>query len=119
MYTEASIDRRVLDTLLESLDGDAESLAELIQTYLEDAPRQIEALQQAIAEGTSTTVERIAHTLKGTSSAFGASVLSSRCQKLERSSAAGDLNGAVVSLQEIKAELPRVHTTLSAYLRAR
>lgn len=116
---DASIDRRVLDTLLQNLDGDADSLAELIATYLEDAPRQVEALQQAISSGTSGTVERIAHTLKGTSSAFGATILCQTCQKLERSSAAGDLNGAVVSLQEIKAELPRVHSFLSAYVKAR
>lgn len=116
---EASIDRRVLDTLLQNLDGDTESLAELVTTYLDDAPKQVEALQQAIADGTANTVERIAHTLKGTSSAFGASILAQTCQKLERSSAAGDISGTVVSLQEIKAELPRVQTYLSAYLKAR
>jgi HPt (histidine-containing phosphotransfer) domain-containing protein len=114
---ERSLDRSVLDTLLENLEGDAVSLAELITAYLEDTPRQIEQLELALEKGDASVVERIAHTIKGTSAAFGAEALAHHCQKLERSATTRNPEAVAAAVLSIKAEIPRVKSSLSEYLK--
>jgi CheY-like chemotaxis protein len=47
--------------------GDAAFWAELIQTYLEEAPNHLKQIEQALESGDSEELERHAHSLKGAS----------------------------------------------------
>lgn len=65
----ASVD---LSTALHWVDGDRELLAELIEIFLEDCPRRLHELEQAVKETDAIGVSRAAHSLKGMVAGFGA-----------------------------------------------
>jgi HPt (histidine-containing phosphotransfer) domain-containing protein len=106
------LDLAAFDELFDSVGGDAEFLAELIDAYLADAPVQIEALQAAIAADDAEAAVRPAHTLKSSSASLAALSLAEHCRQLERSSTAGSLDGAAETLGTITAQFERVAAAL-------
>ncbi|MEA3143016.1 MAG: Hpt domain, partial [Thermoplasmata archaeon] len=68
----SAVDEGVLRALLDDMGGDAEVVKELVQSYLEEAPRLLAEARAALAAGDAATVQRAVHTLKSTSATFGA-----------------------------------------------
>ena len=56
---------------LASVQGDEDLLREIIEAFLEEAPKQVAALDQGMAAGDAVVVRRAAHTIKGASRYFG------------------------------------------------
>lgn len=110
----APIDEAAIAELLESTGGDRTFLAELIETYLDDAPRQIAALRRGVEAGSAEDVTRAAHALKGASASLGATGLFERSRALESEARAGRLDGAAEAVSGIEAEFERVATALRA-----
>ena len=108
------IDRGVLDGLLESLGGDLDFLAELLQTYFDDSPRQIAAMRAAVAAGDAEALRRAAHSLKSNSANFGALALSAKCKELELLGKAGTLDGAADKIAVVAADYEQVRGVLEA-----
>jgi HPt (histidine-containing phosphotransfer) domain-containing protein len=108
------IDRRVLDSLLESLGGDEEFLAELLETYFDDSPQQFATMQEALATGNAEALRRAAHSLKSNSANFGAMPLSAICKGLEDMGKAGVLDGAAERIAAAAAEYDRGRAALEA-----
>jgi two-component system sensor histidine kinase/response regulator len=108
------IDRGVLDGLLESLGGDLDFLAELLQTYFDDSPRQIAAMRAAVAAGDAETLRRAAHSMKSNSANFGALALSAKCKELEMLGKAGTLDGAAEKIAVVEADYEQVRAALEA-----
>lgn len=86
-------------------------LAEMIDCYLEDTPKLLIAIADAIAENDPITLQRASHTLKSSSSTLGATNLSKICQELETDSRTGNIK-AVAQLPKLEAEYKRVKTAL-------
>jgi len=84
-------DRKVL---LERLDGDEGIFKEIIATFLEDAPKQVEKLKKALQEGDANRVERQAHLLKGAALNIGGNGLQNAARELEVAGKEGDLTKA-------------------------
>ena len=80
---EAPIDDAAFAELLETVGGDREFLAELVDTYLADSPGLFAELRAAIAADDAATARRAAHTLKSTSASFGANGLAAQCREIE------------------------------------
>lgn len=97
------------EAALERLDGDEELLQEIIDIFLEDAPRLFLALKQARLDQDHKTTERQAHSLKGASANVGAIHLQAICFKAEASSKAGRWDELEALLPELEAAL---HATL-------
>jgi HPt (histidine-containing phosphotransfer) domain-containing protein len=57
---------------LSRVGGDAELLKEIAILFLDDYPKSLSELRQAVAAGDARRVERSAHGLKGSVSNFGA-----------------------------------------------
>jgi HPt (histidine-containing phosphotransfer) domain-containing protein len=108
------IDRAVLDSLLDSVGGDREFLAELLQAYFDDAPNLLRAMRAALVVADAEAFRRAAHSLKSNSANFGAMVLSRMCKELEDMGKAGALDGAGDRLAEAEAEYARVQPRLEA-----
>ncbi len=108
------IDRGVLDRLLESFGGDMEFLAELLQTYFDDSPQQIAAMQAAEAAGDAEALRRAAHSLKANSANFGAMALSARCKELEMLAKAGTLAGAADKIASVASDYEQARAALEA-----
>jgi HPt (histidine-containing phosphotransfer) domain-containing protein len=78
-----AIDRDVLDDLEHSVGDDRAFLRELVETYLEDAPRLIATVRSGIISGDVESTNRAAHTLKSTSASLGAMTLSAMARELQ------------------------------------
>jgi len=68
---------------LDRIGGDEELLRDLCQIFLEESPKLLQKLQQAVAAGDSDGVMRAAHSLKGESSYLGAGGTSQAARQLE------------------------------------
>ncbi len=80
----------------------ADFITELIDAFLEEAPKLIEELRSALQEGDSETFRRAAHSLKSNSATFGASRLSELAQELEvigRQKRLGEVQGRIEVLE--------------------
>jgi HPt (histidine-containing phosphotransfer) domain-containing protein len=75
-----------LERMREGSMGDEEFMGELIDIYLEDMPRQLEALRVAVEKHDAASAAATAHRLRGASGNVGADSLSSLCREIERSS---------------------------------
>ena len=67
---------------VKSEDG-SDFVVELIDLYLEGAPRRIQAIRKAAAEKEWTALKHTAHTLKGSSSTLGLRTVAKACGELE------------------------------------
>jgi HPt (histidine-containing phosphotransfer) domain-containing protein len=75
------IDQATFEELKE-MSG-ADFINELIDTYLEDAPKLIEEMRTALVANNADTFRRAAHSLKSNAATFGASQLSALAKELE------------------------------------
>jgi HPt (histidine-containing phosphotransfer) domain-containing protein len=79
---------------LERLGGDERLLREVIQIFLEEGPKQMASIREALARGDKDSTERIAHTLKGELGYLGLAEASQAARELEDAGRAGDLERA-------------------------
>jgi two-component system, sensor histidine kinase and response regulator len=68
---------------LARLGGDEELLRELCEIFLEECPKLVQKLRQAISEADPETVMRAAHSLKGELEYLGANVAAQASRELE------------------------------------
>jgi HPt (histidine-containing phosphotransfer) domain-containing protein len=113
-----TIDRAVLDSLLETVGDDREFLGELLQTYFDDTPKLLEAMHAALDAGDADAFRRAAHSLKSNSASFGAMQLSRMCKELEDMGKAGTLDGAGVRMADVEQEYTRVRIALESAITA-
>jgi HPt (histidine-containing phosphotransfer) domain-containing protein len=94
--------------------GDAELLAELAEMFIDDATSRLGELWEAVGAGDAAGVERVAHTLKGSSGNMGAARMSAICAELQEVGASGDIERAPGLLGELEEEYGRVRPALEA-----
>jgi CheY-like chemotaxis protein len=109
------LDRQVISGL-RSLQGEDETdiVAELAGMFLEDARLRLAALEEAILGDDAPTVERLAHTLKGSSANMGARGMSVLCASLEDAGQSGDLSRGPELLERLLEEFARVDRAFGA-----
>jgi len=101
------------DVLLKRLGGDTQFYDEIIDVFLQDVPKQIRTLEDAINQGDAIIVHRQAHTLNGASANIGAVGLEEVAFQLERASRKQDLSQAVGILDCIKTEFNKFRHMLT------
>ena len=95
-------------------EGEPDLVVELIDLYLEDAPRKLASMQEAAARGDGGALRGAAHSLKGSSSSLGASGVAALCAELERADC-GDSSGPAASiLARLMQELELVSEAFAA-----
>jgi CheY-like chemotaxis protein/HPt (histidine-containing phosphotransfer) domain-containing protein len=115
--SEPTIDRAQLESLRDLQDpGDPDVIRELIEMFLGDAQRSLDAIRAASASEDSATLTRAAHTLKGSSANMGAQQLSTLSRRIEERARSHSLAGLEGLLAEMEPEMHRVRTALEAYL---
>ena len=68
---------------LKQMSGE-EFINELIDTFLEDAPKMIAEIQSALSANNADAFRRAAHSMKSNASTFGATELAALAKDLER-----------------------------------
>ncbi|MFZ0548894.1 MAG: response regulator [Candidatus Promineifilaceae bacterium] len=109
---ELGIDPIALQNLSELVGDDVAFLEELIGTYLEDAPKMIADMNQAIAENDPAKLRLAAHTLKSNSADFGAMTLSALSKQLEFMGREEKLDGAAELMPQVQAEFEKARVVL-------
>jgi len=105
------VNRSIYEPLCQVL-GD--SLAQAIDPYLEDAPRCIDDIEQAMVAGDYVLARERAHTLKGASANLGAETLAQLAMQVEQHAARGEGQ----QLQPLVAPLRNEYAALAEFLRA-
>jgi CheY-like chemotaxis protein/HPt (histidine-containing phosphotransfer) domain-containing protein len=106
------LDKRVLKSLLSTLGGEFANLGTLIDSFVEDGPRQVAELQRFVAAGDAGAVRRVAHSLKSNGADFGAKAFSDMCRELEMVGKSGVLDGATDLAVRIAAQYQQVEAAL-------
>ncbi len=97
------LDMTVYDELKEATGADF--IDELVDTFLEDAPRLMTELRSSLQVHDAETFRRAAHSLKSNSATFGASRLAAMAKELE-------MLGKENKLDEAASKLPAVDELL-------
>jgi len=108
---EGSLDRQLA---LSRVGGDLDLLKEIAHLFVEDYPKLLKDLQQAIASGDAVAVERTAHGLKGSVSTFGARTAMEAARSIESLGRARQLSGLHPLLQTLEAALAALRPELEA-----
>lgn len=87
-------------------------LERLIEAYLEEAPRFLKNIRQAVATGENAAIKLNAHALKSCSYNVGASRLSKTCQALENAAGAGKGDDVATLMEHIGPEFFDVEEAL-------
>jgi len=109
---EYPLDRVTLEGLREL--GGSELIADLAEVFSSDTLPRLANLQVAVESGDAEAVERIAHTLKGSSANMGARRMAGICEELQKAGVSKDLAGALDLLDQLEAEFERVRWALAA-----
>ena len=114
-----TIDQAVLDGVLDSVGGDAAFVADLVGTYLSDAPTQLAAIDDAVESRDAAAIVRPAHTLKTGSLTIGAMRLGEMCRSLEQLGRAERLDGVAEAARAIRGEFETVRSELRSWVATR
>lgn len=112
MSDDPTIDMQAIDGLRE-LSPDADFLRELIEIYLQDTPQRIVELQDALNKKDVPVFIRAAHTIKGSSSNFGATKLTKLAHELEMQGKSDNLSESPASFAKLNSEYALVAEALS------
>ena len=97
---------------LDRLGGDEELLRELCQIFLEESPKLLQKLRQAVADADAQAVMRAAHCLKGELGYLGAAGASQAAQQLENMGHENYLSHAAETLVVLEREMAGLYLAL-------
>jgi CheY-like chemotaxis protein/HPt (histidine-containing phosphotransfer) domain-containing protein len=114
LATESDVlDPETLDQLRDAT-GDRAFVAEIIATFVREAPALLETIRGALEHDEAEELRRAAHTLKSNGRTFGATRLAELCQELEAMAGAEPGTGGAELLSQLEMEYPRVEAALRA-----
>jgi HPt (histidine-containing phosphotransfer) domain-containing protein len=91
-----------------------EFAAELVGTFLDEAPGMIAELRNARTEGDNEQFQRAAHSLKSNANTFGAAMLAAQARKFELAGLDADSLRDEASLAELETVYENAATALKA-----
>lgn len=110
--SHSALDAAAIGTLTEMLGGDAESLREMIDAFLEEGPARLAEARVGIDTGDVTLTGRAAHTLRSNALTFGAFGMAEVARQIETAARAGDLGAAAELLPTLEREWVDVQPSL-------
>jgi two-component system, sensor histidine kinase and response regulator len=106
-------DEAAFRQLCELFDDD---VAEVIDAYLLDAPRQFDVMSSALVEGNHAVLDRAAHTLKSSSRSIGAIKVATLAEQLESLARA---RASIDEVSELTVKLKQAYAQVEPQLRSR
>jgi two-component system, sensor histidine kinase and response regulator len=102
---------------LERVEGDRELLEELVRLFIEGNPASMQEMREALNGHDAHRLERLAHTMKGSSASLGASRICEAALVLEMRAQSGALENAGELIDSLQAELERALPELDSLTR--
>jgi PAS domain S-box-containing protein len=101
--------------VLDSLDGNADLLHEIVGIFLTRFPNQMEKIREAIATRDAKILERAAHALKGSAANLLAGGVVEAALQLEMMGRAGTFNRSGEALQALEEEIVKLQNALGEF----
>jgi HPt (histidine-containing phosphotransfer) domain-containing protein len=95
-----------------SPEGEGEFLKELVTIFLEDTPKQLAQLEEAVGRNDPSGVVRAAHTIKGSAGNFGAEEFADLARQIESAGKANEIATAAGFMPEFKLRFGKVSAAL-------
>ena len=102
-----------MPTLLARVENDMDLLREMVELFLDDAPRLLAEIDATFARQDSRGIERAAHALKGSMQSISALPAAHAAAALEETARTGDVFNAHRPLSLLKLEFDRLVSALS------
>jgi CheY-like chemotaxis protein len=99
---------------LERVGGDWELFRDVAQTFLDDVPPRLAALQEAVTRRDAGVIDRLAHAVKSEVGAFGARFAHQAALQVETLGRSGNLEGIEAAWAVLESEMQRLVPVLSA-----
>jgi len=100
--------------LVSRVDNDSQLLRDLVDLFLDDCPRLVSEIKTALADRDPRTLQRGAHSLKGSAGNLAAKLTSEAAFKVEKLAYSGDWEQIASALQELESQLERLKPALLA-----
>jgi two-component system, sensor histidine kinase and response regulator len=104
------------DRIMASVDGDMELLKEVVSLFLEEYPKTMKEIRDAIVGKNPQRLNRSAHALKGSVGNFGASTAYEAALRLEIMGKDVELSGARGIFNYLEGEMERLKTALEDFI---
>jgi two-component system, sensor histidine kinase and response regulator len=105
-------------SLLESLGSDRALLRELVGMFLEDCPKQLESIRDAVQRRDAVALRSAAHLLRGCVGNFGVSAAYEAARRLENMGREGNWTDVEARYACLESELRRLELALAQLIRA-
>ncbi|OKH18289.1 Hpt domain-containing protein [[Limnothrix rosea] IAM M-220] len=105
-----------LDDLMEIVSDDVEVLKDVLKSFLEDAPKLLQEMQNGLLSQDLETIERNAHTLKSNSRLFRAKIFAEQCQALEDNARQSNWSSVTVQVPKLCQNFQVIARVLTAKL---
>lgn len=99
---------------LERVEGDLDLLKEMVDLFLEECPRMLTKIEDAMAANNAQALQNASHTLKGAVSNFAASAATAASFALEKMGREQNLTDSAATLSMLKRELELLSFALEA-----
>jgi two-component system, sensor histidine kinase and response regulator len=107
------LDLTVLNSLRDLREpGQPDPVAELVDLFLSDAPARLEAMRSAFEKCDTEALIKACHTLKGSASNLGATLLSTVCSSLEKQARTVPFEELARTLEEVESVFRETETLL-------
>jgi HPt (histidine-containing phosphotransfer) domain-containing protein len=101
-----------LSETLRRVPGGREAVSELAQLLLAECPKMMQSIRSGVERKDIESVQRGAHTLRGSADVFGAKNVVAAAQRLETMGREGDLKDADAALADLEREVDRLQAAM-------
>jgi two-component system sensor histidine kinase/response regulator len=98
--------------------GDQETLEELARLFIEECPKLMVQIRQALGTSDGIALERSAHSLQGSAASLGAPVISLASEELQKLARSGHWIAARSVFASLEKEVASLYSELSTLLRS-
>ncbi len=107
-----------LDHIRQTLEVDADELAEILSLYVHQMTEELGRLTEAITARDARQIELLAHKCAGMSATCGMETVVKPLRELERMGRDGNLDGSIMECERVVREFSRIKTFLDDHLLA-
>lgn len=87
----------------------------ILRTFVDDMPRQIAAVAQAVCDGDAPRVRLVAHSIKGAAASVSSGEMREASWKLEQEGRDGNLTAAAAAVRELSASFERARPMMESF----
>ncbi len=102
------------EAALEGLGGDEQLLGEVVGLFLDDCPRLLAEIDDAIGRADAPAIKRLGHTVRGVAGNFATPAVVEAARELESSGKEQDWDAARDAFESLRAAIDRVRPALGA-----